>query len=91
VIVGYARRIGPGFRYEIGCSAIIEPDELTGTPDDARLLTQRFTTALETAIRRDPDQYLWLHRRWKHQPRPRKRRPATAPIAADQAAGASPD
>jgi KDO2-lipid IV(A) lauroyltransferase len=73
VVVGYARRIGPGFRYEVGCDAIIEPDEFTGTADDARLLTQRYTTALEAIIRRSPEQYLWLHRRWKHQPKPRGR------------------
>jgi hypothetical protein len=23
---------------------------------------------LETIIRKDPTQYLWLHRRWKHSP-----------------------
>ncbi|HMB06627.1 MAG TPA: lysophospholipid acyltransferase family protein, partial [Isosphaeraceae bacterium] len=71
VVVGYARRIGPGFRYEVGCPEIIEPSEWTGTADDVRLLTQRYTSALETIIRRDPDQYLWLHRRWKHQPKKR--------------------
>lgn len=71
VVVGYARRIGPGFRYEVGCDVIIDPDEFAGTSDDVRQLTQRFTTALETIIRRDPSQYLWLHRRWKHQPRKR--------------------
>ena len=71
VVVGYARRIGPGFRYEVGCDAIIEPEEWTGTADDARLLTQRYTSALERIIRRDPEQYLWLHRRWKHQPKPK--------------------
>jgi KDO2-lipid IV(A) lauroyltransferase len=69
VVVGYARRVGPGFRYEVGCDVIIDPEEFTGTADDARLLTQRFTTALEAIIRRDPSQYLWLHRRWKHQPK----------------------
>jgi KDO2-lipid IV(A) lauroyltransferase len=78
VVVGYARRIGPGFRYEIGCDAVIDPDEWTGTADDVRLLTQRYTSALEAVIRRAPEQYLWLHRRWKHQPKPRKR-----PTAAD--------
>jgi KDO2-lipid IV(A) lauroyltransferase len=77
VVVGYARRLGPSFHYEVGCNAIIDPDELTGGPDDVRLLTQRFTTALEAAIRRDPAQYLWLHRRWKHQPRPRPKRRVT--------------
>ncbi|MHC5542029.1 lysophospholipid acyltransferase family protein [Singulisphaera rosea] len=74
VVVGYARRIGPGFRDEVGCEAVIEPEEWTGTADDARLLTQRYTTALETVVRRSPEQYLWLHRRWKHQPKPRVKR-----------------
>jgi Kdo2-lipid IVA lauroyltransferase/acyltransferase len=78
VVVGYARRVGPGFRYEVACEEIIEPDEWTGTADDARLLTQRYTKTLESIIRRDPEQYLWLHRRWKHQPKPKKR-PTPAP------------
>jgi KDO2-lipid IV(A) lauroyltransferase len=72
IVVGYARRIGPGFRYEVGCDELIDPSELTGTADDVRLLTQRYTTAIERFIRRDPDQYLWLHRRWKHQPKAKK-------------------
>lgn len=71
VVVGYARRVGPGFRYEVGCDAIIEPEEFNGTSDDVRLLTQRYTTTLEGIIRRSPEQYLWLHRRWKHQPKKR--------------------
>ena len=78
VVVGYARRVGPGFRYEVGCEEVIDPDEWTGTADDARLLTQRYTKTLEAIIRRDPEQYLWLHRRWKHQPKPKKR-PAPVP------------
>jgi KDO2-lipid IV(A) lauroyltransferase len=72
VAVGVACRVGPGFRYEIRCAEVIQPEEFEGTSDDARLLTQRYTTALETLIRQDPSQYLWLHRRWKHQPAVRK-------------------
>ncbi len=72
VAVGVARRIGPGFRYEIRCAQIIDPGEFTGSADDARLLTQRYTSALEELIRQDPTQYLWLHRRWKHQPQRKK-------------------
>jgi len=74
VVVGYARRIGPGFRYEVGCTELFDPSEFTGTAQDAQILTQRYTTALETIIRRDPEQYLWLHRRWKHQPKAKKAR-----------------
>src|SRR5262249_6966927 len=73
VAVGVACRVGPGFRYEIRCAEVIRPEEFDGTSDDARLLTQRYTTALETLIRRDPSQYLWLHRGWKHRPAGRKR------------------
>lgn len=73
VIVGGARRIGPGFRYEVVCEELIEPQEWADQPDQVRWLTQRYTTALERLIRRNPEQYLWLHRRWKHQPKPRKR------------------
>ena len=72
VVVGVARRVGPGFRYEIRCEDIIDPASLSGTADDVRLLTQRFTSALERLIRQDPTQYLWLHRRWKNQPQSRK-------------------
>jgi KDO2-lipid IV(A) lauroyltransferase len=79
VVVGVARRIGPGFRYQIRCEDIIDPADLTGTAEDVRLLTQRFTSALERLIRQDPTQYLWLHRRWKHQPKAKTARtPATA-------------
>src|SRR5205814_3841441 len=43
VVVGYARRLGTGFRYEVGCDALIRPEEFTGTAQDAVLLTQRYT------------------------------------------------
>ena len=47
--------------------------ELTWTGDtDADVIanTQRFQAALEERIRRHPDQWLWIHRRWKTQPAP---------------------
>jgi KDO2-lipid IV(A) lauroyltransferase len=84
VVVGVARRIGPGFRYQIRCEDIIDPADLTGTAEDVRLLTQRFTSALERLIRQDPTQYLWLHRRWKHQPKAKAAR--TPGIASDESA-----
>jgi len=34
----------------------------------AQSLTQRYTDALEEAIRRHPEQYFWFHRMWKTQP-----------------------
>ncbi len=80
VVVGYARRLGDGFHYEVGCELVVDPSELTGEADDVRVLTQRYTSALESVIRRSPDQYLWLHRRWKHQPKPRRKKTATPAV-----------
>jgi len=45
--------------------------ELVRSSDDARDIrenTQRFTRAVENYVRRYPDQWLWLHRRWKTRP-----------------------
>ena len=43
---------------------------LSGNPHDRRrsIDTQRVHTALEQVIREYPDQWLWIHRRWKTRP-----------------------
>jgi len=49
------------------------PFEITNTGDRQRDLldhTARVTSALERIIREAPDQWLWLHRRWKLAPPP---------------------
>ena len=41
----------------------------TGDADeDARINTERFTAEIERYVRRYPDQWLWMHRRWKTRP-----------------------
>ena len=45
--------------------------ELLRTGDDAKDIrenTQRFTNVIENYVRHYPDQWLWLHRRWKTRP-----------------------
>jgi len=69
VVVGYAARVQPGFRYRIAVERIIQPEEWDTREDPLRWITQTFTRALEEAIRRWPEQYLWVHRRWKHRPK----------------------
>lgn len=76
VVVGYAARQGRGFRYRLVVERIIEPEEWESQADPLRWITQTYTRALEDAIRRYPDQYLWVHRRWKHQPKARTAAPA---------------
>jgi KDO2-lipid IV(A) lauroyltransferase len=63
------------WRYEVLRGDTILPEQYKGRPNALPAMTQRFTLALERMIRRAPEQYFWLHRRWKHQPK-RKGRPA---------------
>lgn len=78
VMVGYSIRLPDQFdrqrwsRFEVGCEAVIDPREVTGG-DPVGEITRQFTNALERAIRRAPEQYFWIHRRWKSEPKSRKR------------------
>lgn len=43
--------------------------ESTGNEaDDIQKLTQQYTKVVENYVRRYPDQWLWIHRRWKTRP-----------------------
>ena len=75
LVIG-APRVGAPMRYEIVAEDFILPEQYEGRPDAVRSITQRFTAALERIIRTHPEQYFWLHRRWKHQPTKSRRRVA---------------
>ena len=49
-------------------------------PDTVQTLTRWYNACLENAIRERPEQYWWVHRRWRGQPPQRKK--ASSPIAA---------
>jgi KDO2-lipid IV(A) lauroyltransferase len=67
LVVG-ARKIGEPMRYELMLEDQILPEDYDNRPDAVTAITQRFTSALEKIVRTAPEQYFWLHRRWKHQP-----------------------
>ncbi|MGC9259358.1 MAG: lysophospholipid acyltransferase family protein [Phycisphaerae bacterium] len=69
VIVGYARRRGDLFDFDIGVTDIIYPEDWQTQDEPLRYITQRYTRGIETFVREDPTQYLWIHRRWKHRPK----------------------
>lgn len=79
IIVGCARRIGDRFRYELVVDRVIQPAEWQGQEDPLRWITQEYTSAIERAVRQDPTQYLWTHRRWKSRPRSERRKQAAGP------------
>ena len=43
----------------------ILPDAFRGLPDPVRALTQAYTAKMEDCVRAHPDQWFWLHDRWK--------------------------
>lgn len=53
----------PGERYRLQFSRVD-----TGGITDADVLTAKMTELLETAIRETPEQWFWMHRRWKTLP-----------------------
>lgn len=61
-------RVAEPMHYRVEVGDLILPEAYTGQANAARALTERFTSALERLVRQHPEQYFWLHRRWKHQP-----------------------
>ena len=75
VVFGVALR-QPSGRYQLS----FEPIEIEDTGNreaDVDRIVADYTQVLERWIRRAPEQYLWHHRRWKHQ------RPGTPPELGD--------
>jgi KDO2-lipid IV(A) lauroyltransferase len=71
IVIG-TPRVGEPMKYEAVAEEVIRPEDFAADRDAVQNITQRFTSALERMVRRFPEQYFWLHRRWKHQPQPRK-------------------
>lgn len=75
VVFGVALR-QPSGRYQLN----FEPVEVVDTGDreaDVDRIVANYTATLERWVRKAPEQYLWHHRRWKHQ------RPGTPPELGD--------
>lgn len=86
IVVGYARRDGNRPHYNVGVERIIHPREWEGRDDPLRWITEEYTSALERIVRKEPGQYLWIHRRWKS----KQRSKAARNESADRAQPASP-
>lgn len=71
VAVGYAIRRDRPLQYSLQLEGITEPHDHAGVKE----LTTWYTNRIEDAIHRAPDQYWWLHRRWKE----RRKRQKSAP------------
>jgi Kdo2-lipid IVA lauroyltransferase/acyltransferase len=73
-----ARRLDRPMQFELIHYATIDPHEVGNSIGSVRQLTQWYTSRLEELIRQTPDQYWWLHRRWKDTREKKKDRPKAA-------------
>src|SRR5262245_56806449 len=64
IMVMGAARIGHPLQYHLYLEDVILPEEYAKHADPVRAITQRYTDSLERMVRRHPEQYFWLHRRW---------------------------
>ncbi|MBI3409824.1 MAG: lipid A biosynthesis acyltransferase [Planctomycetes bacterium] len=78
IVVFATVRLDRPMHYQAMVEDVILPEEYENRPDAVKAMTQRYTTALENLVRQYPEQYFWLHRRWKHQPAVRAKKRAAA-------------
>jgi KDO2-lipid IV(A) lauroyltransferase len=76
LVVAAAHRSGVGLDYVVDIEEVIDSRQFADDPQAVRRLTADYTAAWERLVRKAPEQYLWLHRRWKHVPKVKARRRA---------------
>lgn len=59
----------PGGRYRFVYESPVEPPQGEG-PEAVKEFTQRCTDVLEMHVRKKPELWLWMHRRWRDSPTP---------------------
>jgi KDO2-lipid IV(A) lauroyltransferase len=73
IVVGFCRRLGGQYRFKVGTNRFIEPHEWQQQENPLQWITAEYTRAIEEFVREEPEQYWWLHRRWRTRP-PAERR-----------------
>jgi Kdo2-lipid IVA lauroyltransferase/acyltransferase len=68
VVPAFMVREGESPRHRITVLPLLDLVTSGDREECARENTQRMTTAIETMIRRHPDHWNWIHRRWKTRP-----------------------
>jgi KDO2-lipid IV(A) lauroyltransferase len=78
VVTASAIRTGRPLHFRMSVHAIADPQRGGAEWASVRSMTEWYTKGLEEMIRATPDQYWWLHRRWKDTRPPRKPREQAA-------------
>ena len=85
LVVAYGKRIGGPLQFELGTGGIADPQVPSEDLAGVKPLTQWYNRALERIIRAAPEQYWWVHRRWKGEP-PKKTSRSGQTVSAPPAA-----
>jgi len=84
VMVVTCTRLERPMHFSMGLDAVLDPADNPPEFESVEALTQWYNDALAARIRQQPEQYWWLHDRWK-ETRSRKRR-QERPAAGSEAA-----
>ncbi len=70
LLVGWSRRRGPGLAdgYVLELETVAYDPDAADREAEVLRLTAACTSRLEAAIRHDPEEWVWIHRRWKTLP-----------------------
>jgi len=55
-------------RYELQCGDIIWPEEGASKEEAVLKITKRISNVIESYVKQYPEQWVWMHRRWRSRP-----------------------
>lgn len=82
MLVCFARRSGGPLQFEVGMAEMFDPREASERELGVAPVTQWYSQVLEREVRRAPEQYWWVHRRWRDPRPPRRKEKRRNPPAA---------
>jgi KDO2-lipid IV(A) lauroyltransferase len=65
LVVLYTKRDGAPLRFQLEFVAKLDPACESNLPMNVKQITEWYTQIIENFVRETPQQYWWLHRRWK--------------------------
>ena len=68
IVPAFIVREGRRARHRVHVLPVMEAESTGDFEEDVRRNTERFTAVFEEMVRRHPDHWLWMHKRWKTRP-----------------------
>ena len=78
MMVSFCRHTDKPLHFVIGCTGVADPMTMSDELRDVHNLTQWYSDRMADAIREEPSQYWWVHRRWKERTKRKTSRSSAA-------------